>query len=154
MAVMIRTRRWLKHIIWLLPIFFMHGSVLSSVDVTIPDRSGAQGRTINIPVNVSNVGGDIYSFLMKITFSSSVLEAKSVSAGSVLALWSNPTTNIQSGEITIAAAGSSPISESGELINILFEVKGSPGENTTIHFEEMTFNEGIHTENTGFTGES
>ena len=142
MVVMIRMRGWLKHIIWLFPILFMHGSLLSSVDVSIPDQSGAQGSTINIPVNVSNGGNDIYSFLMKITFSSSVLEAKSVSAGPVLSLWGSPTTNIQPGEITIAGAGSSPLSESGELINISFEVKGSPGDTTTIHLEEVTFNEG------------
>ena len=116
----------------------------TSVNVSIPNRSGDQGSIIDIPIQISDVTGKgIYSVGIKLQFNSSVLETKELNiAGSLMSSWGAPIVNIQPGQITIGAAGVSPLSGSGTLLFIKFEVKGTPGSSTTIQFIEMVFNEG------------
>ena len=116
----------------------------SDILVIIPDTSAGSGTDINIPVRISDVTGkEIYAFGMKFTFDSHVLEATgATSSGAISSSWGAPTVNADNGELIIAMAGSSPLSGSGELLFLIFHVRGSAGSNTTIHFSEMVFNEG------------
>ena len=129
---------------------FLNGMAFSSVNVSIPDRSGNQGSTIDIPIQVSDVTGEwIYSVGIKLEFDTSVLEAKEVKISeSLLEAWGSPTVNIQPGQIAIGAAGANPLSGSGTLIFITFEVKGTAGSSTNIHFADIVFNEGNPTATT------
>ena len=130
-----------------LTIMFFFGGVEahSYIEVAVPDTSAEHGDTIAIPVTVSNVTGEeIYAFQMTLTFDSLVLTADSAySTGTISEPWGSPIFNDSiPGEIRIAMAGVYPLSGSGVLVYVVFKVEGSQGNTTTIHFDEMVFNEG------------
>lgn len=123
---------------------FISMSAFASVDVSLPDSSASSGSTVDIPVLVSDLTGEaIYAFGIKLEFDNSVLEAIDVQiAGTLIEPWGSPTVGIQDGSIHIAGAGSIPLVGSGILLIVTFEVKGSAGLGTVIHFKELLFNEG------------
>ena len=114
------------------------------VNVTIPDTSADSGTSISIPIRVDDVTGKgIYSFGIRLSYSSSVLVATGATTDRTIASgWGAPTVNPGTGQVVIGIAGTSALSNSGVLVYVNFDVIGSPGDTTTIHFAEMTFNEG------------
>ncbi len=142
-----RTILFLLVLLLVKPLFSANSDV---VNVSIPDMSGAPGAIVSVPVQVDDVSAkDIYSAGLKLHFNSAVLEAKSVDvSGTILESWGAPTVSILTGDIVIASAGTSPLSGSGALLKINFEVKGPAGSSTTISFTEMLFNEGSPGANT------
>jgi len=143
----------LRKILFCLVLLFanpLFGSTSDAVNVSIPDMSGTPGTIVEVPIQVDDVTSKgIYSAGIKLNFSSTVLEAKSVNiSGTLLQDWGEPTVNILTGDMYIAAAGSAPLAGSGTLLKINFEVKGTAGSSTTISFTEMTFNEGTPATNT------
>ena len=119
--------------------------ISSDVVVSIPDTIGQSGTDVDIPIRVTDVTGKgIYSFGIKLTYDSGVLDATgATSTGGITSSWGLPTANYSnSGEVVIGMAGSSPLTGSGVLVFVHFHVKGSAGSSTTIRFAEATFNEG------------
>lgn len=133
-------------------IFDQSDAVFSIVDVDrvslaiATNHSGGQGSTVSIPINCSDVTGRfIYSGGITISYDPNVLEAVNTDiSGTMLdaAGWGATTNNITSGQIAIGMAGSTPLSGSGVLVKILFQVKGSNGMTTPLQFTEAVFNEG------------
>lgn len=121
-----------------------------TVDVSLPDLSDTTGASVMIPVNVSDLTGlDVFSYNMKISFDSTVLKPTGVSiTGTVTAPWGSVTSALSDSQVVIAAAGSSTLSGSGELIAIIFDVIGNSGAKTDLVFEVMQFNEGTPAANT------
>lgn len=115
----------------------------AQLHVWIPDTSAASGSTINIPIYVDNVTGqEIYAAGIKLSFDQNILDATGATgSGTISSDWGAPTVKDSPGEITLGMAGSSALSGRGKLVYISFEIVGSGS--TIIHFEEMTFNEGI-----------
>ncbi len=119
----------------------------SSIQVVVPDTSGEFGTNIAIPVIVDDVTTDdsVWSAEIILTFDSNVLTADSAySTGTISQGWGAPTFNATiPGSLHIAMAGmSSVLSGSGVLVYAVFVVNGQLGDTTTIHFDQMMFNEG------------
>ena len=121
-----------------------------TIDVWLPDTSGAHGDTVLLPVMASDLTGyGVYSVGMDITFDTNVVVAMDVSnSGCVTEGWGPPTYNIADGHVIIGMAGVTPLAGSGPLTYIKFYVSGSPGDMTTLHFDEFMFNEGSPSANT------
>ncbi len=129
-----------------------------TVDVSLPDTSWWSCETISIPIRVSDVSGlNIFSFLLKLNFDQNVLDATGVNfEGTLAESWGEPTIADQDGQITIAVAGTSPLTGSGDLIYINFNIPGSAGDQTDLSFEDFFFNEGnpgVNTRDGSFTVE-
>jgi hypothetical protein len=124
--------------------FSVEAQAYPPVQVILPDTSGENGDTIVIPISVDDVTGkEIYSAEMLLTFDGSVLTADSAyTAGTIAQGWGPPVFNCAIGQISIAMAGISPLSGSGVLVYVVFIVNGSASDTTTIHFDQMLFNEG------------
>jgi hypothetical protein len=122
------------------------GFAYSAVQVSLPDTSAANGDTISIPIYVDDVTGlEIYSAEMTLTYDGSILEGNcnlTTTVGTIAESWGPPTCNTSSGNINIAMAGVSPLSGNGPLLYVAFVVSGTGGDTTTIHFQQMQFNEG------------
>jgi len=116
------------------------------------DLTGSTGDVITIPVNCSDVTDfEIYSAGLTISYNDSVLEAIDANVTGTIAGsagWGPPIKGITPGQIQIALAGTTPLSGSGALINILCKVKGSSGDSTYLHFENAILNEGDPTAST------
>jgi hypothetical protein len=126
-------------------LFFFNGvKAHSYLEVSLPDTTAEHGDTIAIPVIVSDLTGEeIYAFQVFLTFDSTVLAPDSAySTGTIAQGWGAPTFNDSiPGRINIAQAGTTPLSGSGVLVYAVFVVKGSQGDTTTIHFDEIWLNE-------------
>ena len=116
----------------------------ADVTVTIPHMEGLSGDQITIPVQVDDLTGlDVFAIGLEINYDNNVIEAREVVIESTLVEpWGQPTLNIQTGGLILAAAGASPLQGSGDLLKITFEILGSPGQSTPIDFFRMIFNEG------------
>jgi hypothetical protein len=129
--------------------------------VILPVMTAPPGM-ITVPIAVGNLSGlDVRSYDFQVTFDSAVLMPASPafstsgtlsSSGTVNANTSNP------GHLIISGFNYSPMINSGTLLNLLFNVVGSPGQSTTLVFEDYTdpgsrihqsfiFNEGVPTAN-------
>lgn len=111
------------------------------------DLVGPSGGTINIPVNISDVTNlGVFSADMIINYNPNVLTATGVTnAGTIAAGWGAPTAQITPGQISIAMAGSSPLTGQGILIFIIFNIIGTEGSTSPLHFARANLNEGIPT---------
>ncbi len=110
------------------------------------DLGGPESGAILIPIYVSDLTGkSVYSTDLAIAYDQNILEAVDTDiAGTLLANagWGAPTKNITAGKITMAMAGSSPLSGSGTLVKVLFNILGTTGNTSPLHFETSFCNEG------------
>ena len=110
------------------------------------DLATPSGSAITIPVNASDVTGlSIFSTYITITYDQSVFSVTGTDInGTILSSsgWGPPTQSISNGQLTLALAGSAPLSGSGVFINILANAVGNEGDSTILHFESAVFNEG------------
>ncbi len=101
------------------------------VELRIPDETATVGDFINIPVYVDNsvTGENVYSYQFQIYYYSSSLTFVSIeTAGTLLESWGAPITNISvTNYLSIAGAGSTPLSGTGILFYMRFECISSGG---------------------------
>ncbi|MCK5526236.1 MAG: hypothetical protein KAJ05_03755 [Candidatus Latescibacteria bacterium] len=115
-----------------------------SVMVSIPDTSGISGSQVVVPVEITDVTGlEVYGAEVILTYDGAVLDADSVYGGPVasdLAV----TYNVNEEGITrvILAGGSVPLSGSGPLVYVVFNVIGEPGSSTMVQVADVWLNEG------------
>ncbi|MCK5327337.1 MAG: hypothetical protein KAR36_01930, partial [Candidatus Latescibacteria bacterium] len=115
-----------------------------SVMVSIPDTSGISGSQVIVPVEITDVTGlEVYGAEVTLTYDGAVLDADSVYGGPVasdLAV----TYNVNEEGITrvILAGGSVPLSGSGPLVYVVFNVIGEPGSSTMVQVADVWINEG------------
>ena len=121
-------------------------SVTQGIQLTIPDTTGSPGSTIDIPVLVEDLTGqDILGLSFILETQTAVLTPIGANiSGTLLEQWGSPTTNINGGQITIASAGTDPLTGEGVLVYIQYQVNpaAQDGQTTPVHFVSATLNEG------------
>jgi len=126
-----------------------------AMKLTIPDTSEWQGGTIEIPVYTTSLDGlGIMSGEMNFTFNGSILTPTGYnSSGTLLDGYSFAFNNILSGVLNVSFAGTTPLSGSGVLFYIQFDISAVNTGITWIYFGDALFNESIpaKTENGLFT---
>ena len=118
------------------------------VQVSVPDTSAAPGDTLWIPVRVSDVTGKgVVSFRIVLTYSSNVLAPISASTANTIAeVLDSVAVNLGIQDtLAVGVAGTEdhPLSGTGSLLLLQFEVVGGCGDTTPLHLAEVLFNEGI-----------
>ena len=121
-----------------------------TVDVEIPQLIASSGDMIELSVNITsditNVTPQIIAISTQLTWKSNVLNYINVEKGQILPQdWILLSGSVQGpgiDSLKIWMAGTLPLTNKGELAVLTFEVIGEPGDLTSIHFEDMMFNEG------------
>ncbi|MCK4654156.1 MAG: T9SS type A sorting domain-containing protein [Candidatus Cloacimonetes bacterium] len=127
--------------------FFVVALNATYIGLRIPDTTAVVGDIINIPVyaDTSLTGENIYSYQLQISFETNIIFANEVIIDSTL---SEPFglpyfNNSVPGQVTIAAAGTSPLSGMGVFLYIQFEILQSGFSPVSFTGEENNFfNEG------------
>ncbi|MCF6238224.1 MAG: cohesin domain-containing protein, partial [Candidatus Marinimicrobia bacterium] len=117
------------------------------IGLRIPDSTVTAGDIVDIPVYVDSSldGSAIYAYRLQLQFNAAKMQVLSAQAtGTVTENFGDPTINTGiTGNVVLAGAGATPLSGSGILFYIRFEMLLSGG--TTLAFtgaEENYFNEG------------
>jgi hypothetical protein len=121
------------------------GIPIPPVNVWIPDTSGSPPDTVVVPIKIGDVAGrDVVACDITVTYDASVLTALDASLGGVLPAGWSIASYSGVGQITIEMAGTTPLSESGNLAMIPFVISESASEGATslMHFANCVFNEG------------
>ena len=118
------------------------------VDVSLPDTSGCQGQTLEIPLTVGDVTGlNVIAFEFTVNFDSQILEPFSPyysESGTMADGWSiyqNHTTS----SLTVGGFWTAPLSGSGTLIKIVLRVRDTAliGSSSILDIVSFVFNDGI-----------
>ena len=133
---------------YILPLLLLSvGIQAEPIGLRLPDSTFTAGDIVDIPVYVdSSLDGEgIYAYRIQLQYTASRMQALSAySAGAVTENFGNPTINTGiSGNVILAGAGSTPLSGSGVLFYIRFEMLSAGG--TSLSFtngNENYFNEG------------
>jgi len=116
----------------------------AAVVVSMPDTCVKLGEFILIPVNVSDVTDKgVYSAEITLSFDKSILKATDATLLGTIAEGRLMFFNKYDDSIRIAISGTAPLSGSGPLVYVGFNVLSLPKDSTIIHFDRMRFNEGI-----------
>lgn len=114
------------------------------IPVFIPDTCVKLGEFILIPVMVGDVTGKgVYSAEVTLTYDKNILQATDATLLGTIAEGKMMFYNKYDGKIEIGISGTTPLSGSGVLVYVGFNVLSLPQNSTIIHFERMRFNEGI-----------
>ncbi len=107
--------------------------------VSLPDSS-VEEDLLRLPVKVSSLTGlNILSYQMNISYENDVLDFIGVDiSGSLSAVWDEPVVNDFGNSFEISASGNSPLQGEGDLIFLDFDVVGSSGTNSPVHFDNMS----------------
>ncbi|MFZ4399455.1 MAG: cohesin domain-containing protein [Bacteroidales bacterium] len=123
-----------KHIIFLivLLIFTVNGFLKAqTINMRLPDTTVVSGNNIDIPIYADSnlTGRNIMSYMLQLNFNSSMFQPIAVIvSGTLSAPFGTPAFNTSvPGKITIAGAGSSPLTGSGKFIYIRFLALQSGG---------------------------
>jgi hypothetical protein len=120
---------------------------IRSFKLSVPtDLTQWQGSDIDVPVNISDVAGlNIYSGSFEISFNQNILTPLGfVQSGTLLSSWAAPVINTsEPGKLSVAFAGSVPLTGSGTLIFIKFHVSVQNNGSTQIDFVDSRFNEDL-----------
>lgn len=134
--------------IFFLIFLFLTGLNVSAqeLELSMPDSSGMVGDEVILPVLLSDSGisEDVYSYQLQLSFSDSRLKAlEIITDETVSESFGTVVSNLDTeGEISIAAAGASPLVTDGVLFYIRFELLSSTS-NASVNFDEQEsyFNE-------------
>ncbi len=115
------------------------------VPVLIPDTCVKLGDFILIPIEIGDVTGKgVYSAEITLTYDDAILQATDATlTGTIAEGWGMMVYNLYDGKVEIGISGTTPLSGSGVLVYVGFNVLTLPQNSTIIHFERMRFNEGI-----------
>ena len=104
------------------------------LEIQIPESSGSQGETVQIPIHVKNAE-NIGSMDLTVTYDPTILKVKDVDKGDLnKGMISSDSTT--SGILSIAIADQSGINGDGEIAKISFEVINKTGD-TPIRIETL-----------------
>lgn len=128
--------------------FQVQSETLENLTIFLPDVSERQTKTVDIPVNVTDVTGlNITSAELDISFNESRLELREViHSGTMTEAWGSPTVNIDDDRVRIAGAGTDTLEGTGALFKLRFLVKSQHTGNSTITINSAGFNEDLHAE--------
>ena len=128
--------------------FFLAACLNATViGLRIPDTTAVVGDIINIPVyaDTSLTGEEVYSYQLQISFETNIIFANGIVIdGTISEPFGSPCFNNSiPGQVTIAAAGTSPLSGIGVFLYIQFEILQSGFSPVSFTGEENNFfNEG------------
>lgn len=113
-----------------------------TVSVSLPNMTNT-GGTVLVPVYVDNVTGlGIISYDFQVTFDPAVLQPASSPTDKTGTLsgnaWYVPSNSNNPGHLIVSGWYSTPLTGSGRLINLVFNVVGAPGQSTALTFENYT----------------
>ena len=117
---------------------------IRAMKLTFPTTSALQGTIVEIPVNVTNLSGlGCVSGNFTVTFNQNILTATGYNTtGTLLSGYPNITiNNAIGGTVQIAFAGTIPLSGSGILINLQFQVSSVNTGTSALNFTSAQFNE-------------
>ena len=123
----------------------------SQVQVTLPDTTADWNSQVTIPMRVSNViAYDINSYEFIVKFDSLVLKPAGVNHVNTIASgWPAPVSNDSTnGMLVVGGYGTNKLVGSGRLVNIVFDVIGSPDDISNLIFTYFQFNNGTPTAST------
>ncbi len=108
----------------------------------LPHTGGGQHAIVQIPVNLANVTG-LAAVSLTVTFDPAVLSAQGATAGNLTPGWSVVANTATPGEIRLSLASSGgPVSGSGVLALIQFDVMGAAGASSALHPTAISLNDG------------
>ncbi|HEY6867161.1 MAG TPA: Ig-like domain-containing protein [Candidatus Eisenbacteria bacterium] len=116
--------------------------------ITCGTASGLAGQSVEISIGTSDLTGlGVQSYQFALTYDPSQVTATGISTVATLgasAGWSTPTFNLTTGEISVSAAGVTPLSGSGSLVKLEFLINPAllNGGGTGLHVGGFLFNEG------------
>jgi hypothetical protein len=126
--------------------FWNADPVIVSVAVSLPAVNAAPGSAILVPITIGDVTGlGIIEYHFHVNYDPAVVQAASPVHSHAGTLSSNmifETSTGSGGLITIDAFQPSPLSGSGTLLNLRFNVVGTAGQSSSLVFPNFTFNEG------------
>jgi hypothetical protein len=111
------------------------------VSLSLPNTGGPPAGIVQVPINAANVQG-LVSAGLTVTFDSTVLRARTASAGNLTSGWTVLSGMNTPGQIILALVGGSAANGAGTLAIVEFEVLGSPGANTTLGLTGLSLNGG------------
>jgi len=120
-------------------------TVIPSVHAPLGMYTAEAGGEFTLPVTLGDLwDNDVYSADIRLAYNPNVLAARGASNGEIAAdqNWSINSDIKADGQIWIAMAGVTPLSSGGLLVNVEFDVIGSPGDSSSVRFLELTLNEG------------
>jgi hypothetical protein len=113
----------------------------TGVVVSLPDSSGDYGGQVEIAVLGSNLAG-LRSADLTITWNPAVLSAVNARAGTVTAGWSVAANLNTAGRAVLSMASASPVSGSGSLAIVRFNVLAAPPATSPLAVETVSLNDG------------
>ena len=118
-------------------------SYTAQATLSLPaNAAGPQGGRVQIPINATGVQG-LTAIDLRFAFNSTTLSAVSASLGTLTAGWSMQANLTTPGEVRLAMASQSgPVTGSGTLAVIEFDVPGVPGNSTALTWTSTTLNGG------------
>ncbi len=104
---------------------------------SLPDTSAAAGSILELPVHISKLKSfAIDSLRLTVTFSKYVVKALGVmTTGTLTANWIDSVEVLLPGKVSLFLKGAPALSDSGVLCKLRFQLVGSPGMATPIHFQ-------------------
>jgi len=117
---------------------------IRAMKMTLPTQSAWQGSMVEIPVSVTSLSGlGCVSGNFTVTFNQNILTATGINTvGTMLSGYPNVTiNNAISGSVQIAFAGTVPLSGSGILIYLQFQVSSVNTGSSALNFTTALFNE-------------
>ncbi|MFN8489081.1 MAG: cohesin domain-containing protein [Caldilineaceae bacterium] len=119
-------------------------AILVQVPTAITAAAGSQ---VTVPVLAPNgvSGAGILAYTFQLAFNPTVLQLVNASTANTLSTnWQVVTNTLAAGQIAVAVYTSgSPLSGSGPLLNLVFQVTTTPGLETDLSFTSFRFNEGM-----------
>jgi hypothetical protein len=120
----------------------------TGVVVSLPDSSGDYGQQVEIAVLGSNLSG-LRGADLTVTWNPAVLSAVSARAGTVTAGWAVAANLGTAGRAVLSLANASPVSGSGSLAIIRFNVLAAPPATSPLAIESVSLNDGALAAATG-----
>ena len=116
-----------------------------TVQLTLPEFTVIQGRTVNFPLQTADLTRyDITSITLSLLYDPSVIEFVGLEpTGMCPVQWSGVSCSLsEPGQLTVTALGDFPLQGRGELMSFRFDVIGDPGDQTDVTIENIAFNQG------------
>ncbi|MDA9717897.1 S8 family serine peptidase [Planctomycetaceae bacterium] len=121
--------------------------VSDGVVVSMPSATANVGGTVEVPVSLSNVAG-MLSAEVTISFDQTVLGAQSVRSGALASGWALEANTATPGQVVITAASATPVSATGVLAYVTFNVVGDALSSTPLAISSVSLNDGAITTET------
>jgi hypothetical protein len=121
----------------------LRGFVFESdtVSLGLPNTGGGRQMVVQVPVNAANIQG-LAAVDLTVTFNTAVLKARTARTGNLTPGWTVVANTNTAGQIRVSmASAGGTVTGSGVLVNLEFEVIGSPGANSVLHWASVSLND-------------